>query len=310
MKGFSKTLNTVIEYFFGKRTLRETSLILIISAIILLSILLVIIKYIPIREGFISVPRVIPLDSRDRVSECLDLYVERGNKICPVQNVVIESIAKTLMGVGNGTPTKADLAKAFNRAKSMAMEPLFNCANFQTYVEIINKDELNIKDLYEIFDNIPDNIGTIGNRTVIFCVKQLQETYDKIQSTLSSAASGKVVAPAPSAVSTKTEPFANVNSPSSLKPPTEPPLPSHCKSTEKCPEEMAYEIQKRLDGIIDNIKNTKYFTYKNLEVANDLISKLNTIKKQAEAGDIRPTAAAPLASAPPTAASSPPAVSA
>lgn len=295
MKGFSKTLNTVIEYFFGKRTLRETSLILIISAIIFLSILLVVIKYIPIREGFISVPRVISLGARDSVSECLDLYVERGNKICPVQNVVIEGIAKTLMGVGNGEPTKADLAKAFSRAKSMAMEPLFNCANFQTHVEIINKDELNIKDLYEMFDNIPDNIGTIGNRTVMFCVKQLQETYDKIQSTLSSAASGTVpttTTPVPSEVSTKTEPFADVNSPSTIKPSTEPPLPSRCKSTEKCPEEMADEIQKRINGIIDNIKNTKYSTYKNLDVANDLITKLNTIKKKAEAADIRPAAAA------------------
>lgn len=255
----------------------------ILAVIILLIVVLSTILYIlrtaqthTLREGFmsVSIPHDIPIDYREDVSEFIDSYSEIGNRLCPVQNVVVDGIAKTLAGPEG----KPDMRQAQTRAKAMANGQLFDCVGFQKQLEIINKGDITMKDLYNIFDDIPDNVGYRMWNSAKFSYEQINNTYKTIQSTLSAAV---------------TEGFATEGS------------PDRCKTKELCPDEMAKEIIKRLPSLRDGLTKAKQgFPImvnplqqqslvgidKYISDATDLKTKLDEIKSKAEAGTLMPTA--------------------
>jgi len=236
-----------------------------------------------------SIPHDIDIRSRETVSDFLDLYFDIGKQICTVQSVVIDGIAKTLAGVGNGESSSSptiNLAAAQTRAKAMANGPILDCVVFQKQLDIANKGDLNIKDLYDIIDNIPDDIGGRFVRSLSFSESQLKDTYEKVKSTIASATAGVVPSTTPQPTTpqpapTKTEGYADLQQQQQQ--------PSRCKSTEKCPEEMAREITDRIQRIYNNLTMTSSYYPSKLKSANDYLDKLNDLKKKAESGNILPT---------------------
>ena len=269
---------------------RNSLLAVILLLIIGLTIILIIrtsppSRYPYIREGFMSIPHDIDIRYRDTVSDFLDLYFDIGKQICAVQSVVIDGIAKTIAGVGNGesgTVPKVNLSAAQTRAKAMANGPILDCIVFQKQLDIVNKGDLNIKDLYDIIDNIPDDIGARFVRSLSFSESQLKDTYEKVKNTISSATAGVIPAPTTTAIvqpaPTKTEGYADLQEQQQQ--------PSRCKSTEKCPEEMAREISDRIQRIYNNLTQTSSYYASKLKSANDYLDKLNELKKKAESGNI------------------------
>lgn len=268
---------------------RKTLLAVIVGLIVILSFALYAIvshTTCPIREGFLSfsVPRDIPVDYREDVEEFVNNYSDLAQKVCAVQNVVIDGIAKTLAGP-QGTP---NLAQAQVRAKAMANGQLFDCGKFTKQTAAFTKNEPTIKDFYGFFDDIPDNIGYRLWNSAKFSRDQILETYQKVNSSISSATSG---------VTTK-EGFADTPSQQ----------PSRCASQELCPEEMAKKIVERLNKLKASLQQAKNGFYvpvnpekplnsqsRLLEIqtiideATNIKNKLDDIKKKAETGQLLPS---------------------
>ena len=275
---------------------RKTLLAVIVGLIVILSFALyAIVSHItcPIREGFLSfsVPRDIPVDYREDVEEFINNYTILGNKVCPLQNVVIDGIAKTLAGP-QGTP---NLAQAQVRAKAMANGQLFDCVLFEKQKKLFEKNDPTIKDLYNFFDDISDNIADKFFSSAVFNYLQLNNTYEKVKSSIS-AATPPVPNPTPNPLPAK-EGFADVVTP---KPPTNT-LPERCKSQELCPEEMSKAIVGRVEKLKGNIKvlaeRTEKPSFQHL--VNETIEikkKLDDLKSKAESGKLL-NPAAPSASA-------------
>ena len=267
---------------------RKTLLAVIVGLIVILSFALyAIVSHItcPIREGFLSfsVPRDIPVDYREDVEEFINNYTILGNKVCPLQNVVIDGIAKTLAGP-QGTP---NLAQAQVRAKAMANGQLFDCVLFEKQKKLFEKNDPTIKDLYNFFDDISDNIADKFFSSAVFNYLQLNNTYEQVKSSIS-AAIPPVPNPTPNPVSSPAkEGFADVAT-------QKPILPERCKSQELCPEEMAKEIMGRVEKLKGNIKilaeRTEKPSFQHL--VNETIEikkKLDDIKKKAETGQLLPS---------------------
>lgn len=268
--------------------------------IIILTLLLIIIRNSQkrlINEGFmsISIPREISIDYRDNVSEFIDNYANLGNKVCPLQNVVIDGIAKTLAGPEG----KPNIAAAQVKAKAMANGQLFDCVRFEKQMTLFGKNDPTIKDLYNFFDDIPDNIADKLFSSAVFNYLQLNNTYEQVKSSIS-AATPPVPNPTPNPLpSGAKEGFADVATP---KPPTNT-LPERCKSQELCPEEMSKAIVGRLGKLKENIKVLVERTEKPsfqalINEATEIKKKLDDLKTKAESGKLlNPAASTPSASA-------------
>ena len=268
--------------------------------IIVLTLLLIIIRNSQkclISEGFmsISIPREISIDYRDDVSEFIDNYTSVANKLCPLQNVVIDGIAKTLAGPEG----KPNIAAAQVKARAMANGQLFDCVRFEKQMTLFGKNDPTIKDLYNFFDDIPDNIADKLFSSAAFNYLQLNNTYEKVKSSIS-AAIPPVPNPTPNPLpSAAKEGFADVATP---KPLTNT-LPERCKSQELCPEEMSKAIVGRVEKLKENIKilaeRTEKPSFQHL--VNETIEikkKLDDLKSKAESGKLlNPPASTPSASA-------------
>jgi hypothetical protein len=265
---------------------RKTLLAVIVGLIVILSIALYVIsahidKY-SISEGFVSfsVPRDIPIDYREDVEEFVNNYSNLAQKVCAIQNVVIDGIAKTLAGP-QGTP---DLAQAQVKAKAMANGQLFDCGRFQKQMSAFAKNDPTIKDFYNFFDDIPDNIGYRLWNSARFSRDQIADTYKKVNSSISAI---------------RIEDFADMKGDSQ---------PSRCKSQELCPEEMTREIVGRLNKLKTSlqqavvgfsvpltpeqaIKGTPQVlgVQKYIDEATDMKGKLDAIKTKAESGQLLPS---------------------
>jgi len=274
---------------------RKTLLAVIVGLIIILSFALYAIESrttCPISEGFLSfsVPRDIPIEYRDDVTEFTDDYINLGNKVCPLQNVVIDGIAKTLAGPEG----KPNIAAAQVKAKAMANGQLFDCVLFEKQKKLFEKNDPTIKELYIFFDDIPDNIADKLFSSAIFSYLQLNNTYEQVKSSIS-AATAPEPNPTPNPVASPAkEGFADVAT-------SKPTLPERCKSQELCPEEMSKEIVGRLGKLKENIKilveRTEKPSFQSL--VNETIEikkKLDDIKKKAESGQLLPS---PSPSSPP-----------
>lgn len=241
----------------------------IILLIVVLSTILYILKSgtkLSVKEGFtsVSIPHDIPIDYREDVSEFIDSYSDIGTRLCAVQSVVIDGIAKTVAGPEG----KPDIGKAQIRAKAMANGQLFDCLGFQKQLELMNKGDITMKELYNIFDDIPDNVGYRMWNSAKFSYEQINNTYKTIQSTLGTAV---------------TEGFTTETT------------GGRCKTKELCPDEMAKEIIKRLPSLRDGLAKAKIgFNSltgidKYISDATDLKTKLDTIKSKAESGQLMST---------------------
>ena len=268
--------------------------------IIVLTLLLIIIRISQkclIKEGFLSfsVPRDIPIEYRDDVTEFINNYTNLGNKLCPLQNVVIDGIAKTLAGPEG----KPNIAAAQVKAKAMANGQLFDCILFEKQKKLFEKNDPIIKDLYNFFDDIPDNIADKLFSSAIFNYLQLNNTYEQVKSSIS-AATPPVPNPTPNPLpSAAKEGFADVVTPK----PTTNTLPERCKSQELCPEEMSKAIITRLGKLKENIKILAERTEKPSfqALVNETIeikNKLDELKSKAESGKLlNPAVPTPSASA-------------
>jgi hypothetical protein len=267
---------------------RKTLLAVIVGLIVILSFALYAIvshTTCPIREGFLSfsVPRDIPIEYRDDVTEFTDDYMNLGNKVCPLQNVVIDGIAKTLAGPEG----KPNIAVAQVKAKAMANGQLFDCVLFEKQKKLFEKNDPTIKDLYNFFDDIPDNIADKLFSSARFSYLQLNSTYEKVKSSIS-AATAPEPNPTPNPVTSPAkEGFADVATSKST-------LPERCKSQELCPEEMSKEIVGRLGKLKENIKflveRSDKGSFLNLiNEATEIKNKLDDIKKKAESGQLLPS---------------------
>ena len=232
-------------------------------------------------ESFIDIPHDIKADYREDVSEFLDQYSSLAQQVCAVQGAVIDGIAKTNLGIQGGTaPTKQDLAAAQMRAKDMAGGPIFNCSALESQKAALAKDPLTIKDLYNVFDDIPDNVGLRFYNSAKFSLAQLSDTYKQIQGTLSAAVAG-------TAALTKAEGFADMPQETAHT------IPNRCKTNELCPDEMSQEILQRLPKLKASLEQTKKGFLPSttpisdlLKEAKDLNDKLNVLKEKAQAGTL------------------------
>jgi len=275
----------------------ENLFAVLIMLIIVLTLLLIIIRISQkclIKEGFLSfsVPRDIPIEYRDDVTEFINNYTNLGNKLCPLQNIVIDGIAKTLAGPEG----KPNIAAAQVKAKAMANGQLFDCILFEKQKKLFEKNDPIIKDLYNFFDDIPDNIADKLFSSAIFNYLQLNNTYEQVKSSIS-AATPPVPNPTPNPLpSAAKEGFADVATP-------KPTLPERCKSQELCPEEMSKAIITRLGKLKENIKILAERTEKPSfqALVNETIeikNKLDELKSKAESGKLlNPAAPTPSASA-------------
>jgi len=275
----------------------ESFIAVLILLVISLIFLLIIIRNSQkcfINEGFmsISIPREISIDYRDDVSEFIDNYTNLGNKLCPLQNFVIDGIAKTLAGPEG----KPNIAAAQVKAKAMANGQLFDCILFEKQKKLFEKNDPTIKDLYNFFDDIPDNIADKLFSSAVFNYLQLNNTYEQVKSSIS-AATPPVPNPTPNPLpSAAKEGFADVVTP-------KPTLPERCKSQELCPEEMSKAIITRLGKLKGNIKILAERTEKPSfqALVNETIeikNKLDELKSKAESGKLlNPAAPTPSASA-------------
>jgi len=275
----------------------ENLFAVLIMLIIVLTLLLIIIRISQkclIKEGFLSfsVPRDIPIEYRDDVTEFTNNYTNLGNKLCPLQNVVIDGIAKTLAGPEG----KPNIAAAQVKAKAMANGQLFDCILFEKQKKLFEKNDPTIKDLYNFFDDIPDNIADKLFSSAVFNYLQLNNTYEQVKSSIS-AATPPVPNPTPNPLpSAAKEGFADVTTP-------KPTLPERCKSQELCPEEMSKAIIIRLGKFKENIKILAERTEKPSfqALVNETIeikNKLDELKSKAESGKLlNPAAPTPSASA-------------
>jgi len=275
----------------------ENLFAVLIMLIIVLTLLLIIIRISQkclIKEGFLSfsVPRDIPIEYRDDVTEFINNYTNLGNKLCPLQNIVIDGIAKTLAGPEG----KPNIAAAQVKAKAMANGQLFDCILFDKQKKLFEKNDPTIKDLYNFFDDIPDNIADKLFSSAVFNYLQLNNTYEQVKSSIS-AATPPVPNPTPNPLpSAAKEGFADVATPKST-------LPERCKSQELCPEEMSKAIITRLGKLKGNIKILAERTEKPSfqALVNETIeikNKLDELKSKAESGKLlNPAAPTPSASA-------------
>jgi len=249
-------------------------------------------------EGFVSVPHEIKIDYRDDVSDFLDGYNEYAMRTCAVQDIVIDGIAKLTKGTsGDGSPpSKSDLIAAQGRAKAMANGQIFDCITYEKNKAVLLKDPLTIKDLYDYFDDIPDNVGYRLWNSAKFSAQQLQTSYDTIQGTLSAASQGQL-------------PGAGTTEPPPSQPTTQgfvdlTQQPSKCAGSELCPDEMAKEIVARVPKLKADLEKAKTGFATNsqtpqsltnyIQQATELNNKLQEIKKKAESGTlIGPSAGAP-----------------
>ena len=276
------------------KAFRETLLAVIGLLIIVLLILLFIIrkytKSTTISEGFsVSIPHDISIDFRSDISDFIDAYTDLAQQVCAVQNVVVDGIAKTLSGVQTEKgPTKAQLSQAQSKARVMALGQIFDCVNFPTQLASLSKDPFTIKDLYNLFDDIPDNVGFNMWNSMKFSVSQLKSTYDMVQKSISSATEGKIPETAAETAAETTGETAAETIPEGFE-------DSRCKSTELCPSEMAQQIITRLpflkaslDQAVNGFPTTTATVSINdyLKQGNDLIQKLNSLKEQAQAGTL------------------------
>jgi hypothetical protein len=279
---------------------RKTLLAVIVGLIIILSFALYAIESCttcPTSEGFLSfsVPRDIPIEYRDDVTEFTDDYINLGNKVCPLQNVVIDGIAKTLAGPEG----KPNIAAAQVKAKAMANGQLFDCVLFEKQKKLFEKNDPTIKELYIFFDDIPDNIVDKLFSSAIFSYLQLNNTYEQVKSSIS-AATAPEPNPTPNPVASPAkEGFADVAT-------SKPTLPERCKSQELCPEEMSKEIVGRLGKLKENIKilvertekpSFQFLVNETIEIKK----KLDDIKKKAESGQLLPSPSPSPSSPPPSA---------
>ena len=279
---------------------RQTLFAVIVALIVILSIALYVLtahrnsgnsSSCPISEGFVSfsVPREIPIDYREDVEEFVNSYSELGQKVCVIQNVVIDGIAKVLAGP-QGTP---DLGQAYIRAKAMANGQLFDCAHFQKQMDAFAKNDPTIKDFYNFFDDIPDNIGYRLWNSARFSRDQIADTYQKVNSSLSMI--GK-------------EGFADgKEQPPQQQQQQQQQQPSRCASQELCPEEMAKQITGRLTKLKTSLQQAKtgfplsfpqtpeqalkgtpqvQGIQNYIDEATEMKTKLDEIKKKAESGQL------------------------
>lgn len=271
----------------------QITLISIISILLILgvSLLLLTRHKCAIREGFADVPKDISHDVRDDVDTFLNKYITMGDKVCPIQNYILDGIAKTTKGAqGSGEITSSDLANAKVKANSMANGQLFDCSAFKNHKETLSKDKITIKELYDIIDDLPDNVGYRLWHTAEFSSVQLKETYTTIKASLASATTGtlpETPAANTTGVASTTEGFADVA-----------PTPStgalsRCKTKELCPEEMAALIEKRITVLLTDISKVETgfdASGKGISVylksSEDYMKKLNTLKEKAEQGTL------------------------
>lgn len=234
-------------------------------------------------EQFIDIPHEIKADYRDDVNEFLEHYFALGQQVCSVQTPVIDGIAKITLGVQQGSaPTKQEIAAAAVRAKDMAGGPLFNCTTFASQTATVAKDPLTIKDLYTVFDDIPDTVGLRMYTSAKFAVTQLGDTYKQIEGTLSSALQGTLPV--------SNEGFTDIPEGEQQQQQQQ---PSRCKATELCPEEMSQEILQRLPKLKASLDQaTKGFLPSTtplsdlLKEATEYNTKLTTLKERAQAGTL------------------------
>jgi len=280
----------------------QITLVSILSVLLILGVILLLLtrQKCLAREGFVDVPRDISHDHRDDVGAFLDKYITIGDKVCPVENYILDGIAKTTKGAaGGGEITNSDLVSAKVKANSMANGQLFDCTAYTRHKELLSKDKITIKDVYDIIDDLPDNIGYRLWHTAKFSSIQLKKTYSDIKATLTAATTGTIpgvsgtTASAPITRSTTApEPAPNSTSEGFEDAPSTGVL-GRCKTKDLCPEEMAAIIEKRIQGLMADISkaetgfddsgNTVY-TY--LTQANDFMDKLTTLKAQAENGTL------------------------
>lgn len=247
------------------------------------------------REGFVDVPKDISHDNRDDVNTFLNKYITLGDKVCPIQDYILDGIAKTTKGVAQegGEITGSDLVSAKVKANSMANGQLFDCSAYKNHKKLLAKEKITIKELYEIIDDLPDNIGYRLWHTAKFSSVQLKETYTTIKGSLTAATTGTVTEPptpnTTGVASTTTEGFADV----APTPSTTTPVLSRCKTKELCPEEMAALIEKRIVGLLTDISKaeTGFDTSGSgisvyLKSSEDYMNKLAALKEKAEKGTL------------------------
>ena len=249
------------------------------------------------REGFADVPKDISHDLRDDVDTFLYKYITLGDKICPIQEYILDGIAKTTKGIAqDGSKiTSSDLATAKVKANAMANGLLFDCSAYKNHKKLLAKEKITIKELYEIIDDIPDNVGGRLWQTARFSRDQLKETYTTIKATLTDATTGTIPkpstdstsAPNTTGVASTTEGFADVG------PTPSTPILSRCKIKEQCPEEMAAIIEKRILVLLKDISQAETGVDSSgngisvyLKSSEDYMKKLNTLKEKAEQGTL------------------------
>jgi hypothetical protein len=254
------------------------------------------------REGFADVPKDISHEVRDDVDIFLNKYVTLGDKVCPIQNYILDGIAKTTKGAqGGGEITSSDLVTAKVKANAMANGQLFDCLAYKNHKEVLNKEKITIKELYDIIDDLPDNVGYRLWHTAEFSSVQLKETYTNIKATLTAATTGTIpgvsgtTASAPITNTTlmppspadTTEGFADAG------PAPSTPILSRCKTKDLCPEEMAAVIEKRIVALLTDISKAETGVDGSgngigvyLELSTKYMEKLATLKEQAEKGTL------------------------
>ena len=250
-------------------------------------------------EGFVSVPHDIKIDYRDDVSDFLDGYNEYAMRTCAVQDIVVDGIAKLTKGTTSSDgspPSKSELIAAQGRAKAMANGQIFDCITYEQNKAVLVKDPLTIKDLYDYFDDIPDNVGYRLWNSAKFSAQQLQSSYNTIQGTLSAATQGQIptltgttgTTGATGATGATVQGFADIGTAAQ---------PSKCAGSELCPDEMAKEIVARLPKLKADLEKAKtgFATDSSqpvtslsdyIQQATDLNNKLQDIKKKAESGTL------------------------
>ena len=177
----------------------------------------------------------------------------------------------------------------------MANGLLFDCSAYKNHKKLLAKEKITIKELYEIIDDIPDNVGGRLWQTARFSRDQLKETYTTIKATLTDATTGTIPkpstdstsAPNTTGVASTTEGFADVG------PTPSTPILSRCKIKEQCPEEMAAIIEKRILVLLKDISQAETGVDSSgngisvyLKSSEDYMKKLNTLKEKAEQGTL------------------------
>jgi len=285
-------------------SLKLSIVLILLCVIMILGVCLLLLRRqkCEIREGFADVPKDISHDLRDDVDLFLMKYITLGDKICPILDYIIDGIAKTTKGTeGDGKITSSDLVNAKVKANAMANGFLFDCSAYKNHKKVLAKEKITIKELYDIIDDIPDNVGGRLWQTARFSSVQLKETYTTIKATLTAATTGTIAgvsgttasAPITNTTLMPPSPADTTEGWADVGPSPSTPILGRCKTKDLCPEEMAAVIEKRITGLLTGISQAETGVDSSgngmsvyLKSSEDYMNKLATLKEQAEKGTL------------------------